>query len=90
MWKLYFELFVTLYIGLKLLLFWFAGSDVICTESGTGRLMFAVAGGDYDEVVTLSSRVMKKAKSLDLSTSLTDAHLYVMKRWLLDYALTKE
>ncbi|XP_027215464.1 translation initiation factor eIF2B subunit gamma isoform X3 [Penaeus vannamei] len=65
-------------------------SDVICTESGTGRLMFAVAGGDYDEVVTLSSRVMKKAKSLDLSTSLTDAHLYVMKRWLLDYALTKE
>lgn len=52
--------------------------------------MFAVAGGDYDEVVTLSNRVMKKAKSLDVSTSLTDAHLYVMKRWLLDYALTKE
>lgn len=65
-------------------------SDVICTETETGRLMFAVAGGDYDEVVNLSGRVLKNAKSLDVSTSLTDSHLYVMKRWLVDYILSKE
>ncbi|XP_071548028.1 translation initiation factor eIF2B subunit gamma [Panulirus ornatus] len=65
-------------------------SDVICTESGTGRLMYAVAGGDYDEFVTLQNRVLKSAKSHDVSSSLVDAHLYIMKRWLLDYILSKE
>ena len=68
----------------------FPDSDVICTETGTGRLMFAVAGGDYDEVVNLSGRVLNSAKSLDVSTSLTDCHLYVMKRWVVDYILNKE
>nr|XP_053647059.1 translation initiation factor eIF-2B subunit gamma-like [Cherax quadricarinatus]XP_053647060.1 translation initiation factor eIF-2B subunit gamma-like [Cherax quadricarinatus]XP_053647061.1 translation initiation factor eIF-2B subunit gamma-like [Cherax quadricarinatus] len=65
-------------------------SDVICTESGTGRLMYAVAGGDYDEVITLHNRVLKSATSLDVSTSVVDAHLYIMKRWLVEYILSKE
>ncbi|XP_066943166.1 translation initiation factor eIF2B subunit gamma [Macrobrachium rosenbergii] len=65
-------------------------SDVICTESETGRLMFAVAGGDYDEVLSLSGRVLSNAKSLDVSTSLTDSHLYIMKRWVIEYILSKE
>nr|XP_045585087.1 translation initiation factor eIF-2B subunit gamma-like [Procambarus clarkii] len=65
-------------------------SDVVCLETGTKRLMYAVAGGDYDEVITLHSRVFKSAKSLDLSTSVIDAHLYIMKRWLVDYILSKE
>lgn len=52
--------------------------------------MYAVAGGDYDEVITLHERVLRCAKTLDVSTSLVDAHLYVMKRWLLDYCLSKE
>ncbi|XP_042231052.1 translation initiation factor eIF-2B subunit gamma-like isoform X2 [Homarus americanus] len=65
-------------------------NDVICTQSKTGRLMYAVAGGDYDEVISLHNRVMKSAKSLNVSTSTVDAHLYIMKRWLVDYILSKE
>ncbi|KAK8384447.1 hypothetical protein O3P69_009330 [Scylla paramamosain] len=65
-------------------------SDIICTEAGSGRLVYAVAGGDYDECVTLQSSLLNCAAPLLLSASTQDAHLYVMKRWLFDYVLNKE
>ncbi|KAG0726599.1 Translation initiation factor eIF-2B subunit gamma [Chionoecetes opilio] len=65
-------------------------SDIICTEAGTGRLVYVVAGGDYDESVVLQSSLLHCAAPLLLSSSTQDAHLYIMKRWLLDYVLNKE
>lgn len=65
-------------------------SDIICTEAGTSRLVYMVAGGDYDESVVLQSSLLHCAAPLHLSSSTQDAHLYVVKRWLLDYALNKE
>jgi len=65
-------------------------SDIICRDSKSCQLMYAVVGGDYDESVDLSSRVMKNSSTMSISTSLLDAHLYVMKRWMLDYILSDE
>lgn len=65
-------------------------SDIICTEAASGRLVYAVAGGDYDESVCLQSALLNCAAPLHLSASTQDAHLYVIKRWLFDYALNKE
>lgn len=71
--------------------YWFTtDSDIICTEAGTGRLVYMVAGGDYDDSVVLQSSLLHCAAPLHLSSSTQDAHLYVIKRWLLDYALNKE
>lgn len=65
-------------------------SDIICTEAGSGRLVYVVAGGDYDDSVVLESSLLQCAAPLLLSSSTQDAHLYVVKRWLLDYMLNKE
>lgn len=65
-------------------------SDIICRDGKSGQLMYAVVGGDYDDNVDLSSRVMKNSASMSVSTSLLDAHLYVMKRWMFDYILSEE
>ncbi|KAK3870672.1 hypothetical protein Pcinc_024117 [Petrolisthes cinctipes] len=67
----------------------FTSSDVMVTESESGRLVLVVAGGDYDHTLTLPSVRSSKAPLL-VSTSLLDAHLYIVKRSILEQCLAKE
>lgn len=59
------------------------------TESESGRLVLVVAGGDYEDTLTLPS-VRPSSAPLLVSTSLLDAHLYIVKRAVLEQCLVKE
>ena len=65
--------------------------DIICTEKNTDRLVYSVVGGDYDELITLSGRLMAHFKcGVNVSSKMLDSHFYIMKRWLLNYILHEQ
>ncbi|XP_050442677.1 translation initiation factor eIF-2B subunit gamma [Adelges cooleyi] len=59
--------------------------DIIGYDSKTSRLLLMASASDFEETMPLSSALLNKCSNLSLCSKLLDAHLYVMKRWLVYY-----
>lgn len=59
--------------------------DLICIDKETQRLVFLASASDFEEQVTLPRVIIKKFGSISMYSRLLDAHLYVMKKWVIDY-----
>ena len=74
------------------LIFWFAGDkkkfkkerDFIGLKGDHLCMMTAEADVEEEEV-RISDKVMRSVGSFNINTSLLDAHLYIMKKWLCDF-----
>lgn len=60
--------------------------DIIGLDTDTNRLLYFGAEGDIDEI-KLKTSVLKKYPKIVWTNKLHDAHLYVVKKWLIDYVI---
>lgn len=59
--------------------------DLVCVDKETSRLVFLASASDFEENVKIPRLLLKKFSSLSMYSRLLDAHVYVMKHWLLSY-----
>ncbi|CAG9138528.1 unnamed protein product [Plutella xylostella] len=59
--------------------------DLVCIDKDTQRLVFLASASDFEENVTLPRVITKKFNSISLYSRLLDAHIYVMKKWVVNY-----
>lgn len=43
------------------------------------------SASDYEETMPISSSLLNKCSNLKLCSKLLDSHMYIMKRWLVNY-----
>ncbi|XP_076758003.1 eukaryotic translation initiation factor 2B subunit gamma [Xylocopa sonorina] len=55
----------------------------ICNE--TGRLIFLASASDFEETIRISQTLLKRHPSFTIHSKLMDSHLYVIKKWVLDF-----
>lgn len=59
--------------------------DLVCIDKETHRLAFLASASDFEENVTIPRILIKKFNSVSMYSRLLDAHVYVMKKWVIDY-----
>lgn len=64
--------------------------DLVCIDKETQRLVFLASASDYEENVTLPRLLIKRFDSLSIFSRLLDAHVYVIKNWVVDYLVDSE
>ncbi|KAH8234255.1 hypothetical protein KR038_004887 [Drosophila bunnanda] len=64
--------------------------DVIGIHSATQRLAFLSAASDCEETLNIQRHLLKNRGRLDVYSRLLDAHVYVLKKWVIDYLHRKE
>lgn len=78
-----------MYIFLKLCNYLiFTEKDLIGVDAQTNRLVFLASASDFESVVTLPKTLIKKHTDITMYSNLIDSHVYVMKKWVINY-LTK-
>lgn len=59
--------------------------DLIGIDNESKRLVFLASASDFEETISLSKRLLGKHTNLTIHSRLLDAHLYIMKKWIIDY-----
>ncbi|XP_038210697.1 translation initiation factor eIF-2B subunit gamma [Zerene cesonia] len=59
--------------------------DLVCIDKETERLCFLASASDFEENVSIPRLLLKKFSSLSIYSRLLDAHVYVMKKWVINY-----
>ncbi|XP_022122865.2 translation initiation factor eIF-2B subunit gamma [Pieris rapae] len=59
--------------------------DLVCLDKETERLCCLASASDFEENVTLPRLLLKKFNTLSMYSRLLDAHVYVMKHWVVNY-----
>ncbi|XP_046742908.1 translation initiation factor eIF-2B subunit gamma [Diprion similis] len=62
--------------------------DLIGIDKETGRLIFLASASDFEETINISRKLYKKHMDFQIHSKLLDAHLYVIRKWVLDYLVT--
>lgn len=63
----------------------FVERDLIGIHQDTNRLLFLSSTSDFEELVTLPGHLLRKNQSLCMHSRLVDSHIYVMKKWIIDF-----
>lgn len=64
--------------------------DLVCIDKETERLVFLASASDFEENVKIPRALLKKFSSISMYSKLLDAHLYVMKNWLVNYLIESD
>nr|XP_016941241.1 translation initiation factor eIF-2B subunit gamma [Drosophila suzukii] len=64
--------------------------DVIGIHAATQRLAFLSAASDCEETLNIQRHLLQNRGRLDVYSRLVDAHVYVLKKWVIDYLRRKE
>ncbi|XP_017125302.1 translation initiation factor eIF-2B subunit gamma [Drosophila elegans] len=64
--------------------------DVIGIHAASQRLAFVSAASDCEETLNIQRHLLKNRGRLDVYSRLVDAHVYVLKKWVIDYLRRKE
>ncbi|KAG6446427.1 translation initiation factor eIF-2B subunit gamma [Manduca sexta] len=59
--------------------------DLVCIDKETERLVFLASASDFEEQVTIPRLLAKKFNTLSMYSRLLDAHVYVLKKWIVNY-----
>lgn len=59
--------------------------DLIGIHPDSQRLLFLAAISDFEEVMTINAHLLRKNGKITIHSRLTDSHIYVMKKWVLDF-----
>ncbi|XP_050525603.1 translation initiation factor eIF-2B subunit gamma [Daktulosphaira vitifoliae] len=62
--------------------------DIIGYDSKTNRILLMASASDFEETMPLSKALLNKCSNIRLSSKLLDAHLYIMKRWIINYLVS--
>jgi hypothetical protein len=72
------------YYPAKIRIIYHLESDIIGMDLETNRLLYLNTVGDVEEIEVKKS-IAEKFPKITWTTKLQDAHLYIMKKWLVDY-----
>ncbi|BES87561.1 eIF2B-gamma protein [Nesidiocoris tenuis] len=59
--------------------------DLVGIEPETSRLVLLASASDFEETLTLKGNLMKKHGKISIHSKLLDTHVYIVRRWLLQY-----
>lgn len=59
--------------------------DLVCIDKETERLVFLASASDFEENIKLPRLLIKKFHTISMYSRLLDAHMYIMKNWVIDY-----
>ncbi|XP_013410892.1 translation initiation factor eIF-2B subunit gamma isoform X2 [Lingula anatina] len=59
--------------------------DFVGLDEKGNRLLFLGSDADFEETVTFKKSLLKRHPCINIRTKLLDGHLYLMKKWVLDY-----
>ncbi|KAF5284330.1 hypothetical protein FQA39_LY04623 [Lamprigera yunnana] len=59
--------------------------DLIGIDSQTNRLVFLASASDFEKNVSLPKALIRKHTNITLYSNLLDAHVYVLKNWVVKY-----
>ncbi|XP_068630326.1 translation initiation factor eIF2B subunit gamma [Battus philenor] len=61
--------------------------DLVCIDEETQRLVFLASASDFEGTVSIPKLLIKKFESINMYSRLLDAHVYVMKNWIISYLI---
>ncbi|KAH8394793.1 hypothetical protein KR222_006032 [Zaprionus bogoriensis] len=64
--------------------------DMIGIHPATQRLAFVFAASDCEDTLNIQRHLLKNKGQLDVYGRLMDAHVYVLKKWVINYLQRKE
>ncbi|XP_025835869.1 translation initiation factor eIF-2B subunit gamma [Agrilus planipennis] len=59
--------------------------DLVGIDEQTNRLVFLASISDFENYVPLSRKLLRKHPHVKLHTNLIDSHVYIIKKWIVDY-----
>lgn len=59
--------------------------DLIGIDNESGRMVFLASASDFEEYVDMSTKLLLKHPNFTVYSKLLDAHLYVVRKWVLDF-----
>lgn len=59
--------------------------DMIGIHPATQRLAFVFAASDCEETLNIQRHLLKNKGQLDVYGRLVDGHIYVLKKWVINY-----
>lgn len=65
--------------------FAFLEKDLIGIDTRTSRLVFLASASDFETDVSLPNLLIKKHPKITMYSNLIDAHVYVLKNWVIKY-----
>ncbi|XP_048579656.1 translation initiation factor eIF-2B subunit gamma isoform X2 [Nematostella vectensis] len=57
----------------------------IALDSKESRLLFCASEADLEETLIVRKALLKRYPCINIVTRLVDTHLYIMKKWIIDY-----
>lgn len=67
-----------------------AEKDIIGYDKATSRVLFMASASDFEETVKLSGHLLRENPDMIISSSMLDAHVYIMKKWVVEYLAVTE
>lgn len=64
--------------------------DMILTNLNTSRLLFLASLSDFEEDVQLPAHLFRSNGKVQVETKLLDAHIYIIKKWIVDFLAESE
>jgi translation initiation factor eIF-2B subunit gamma len=62
-----------------------AERDLVGLDTRTSRLVFLASVSDYHDTISVPRRLLRKHPSISMFSQLTDAHFYVIRKWVVEY-----
>jgi hypothetical protein len=63
----------------------FAERDLVGLDAETSRLVFLASVSDFDDIVSMPRRLLRKHPHISMFIQLTNAHFYFLRKWVTDY-----
>lgn len=62
-----------------------AERELIAIHPDTRRLLYMASSSDFEEVVPMNGHLMRKNQHMIMYSRMNDSHIYLMKKWTLDF-----
>ncbi|XP_046390463.1 translation initiation factor eIF-2B subunit gamma [Ischnura elegans] len=59
--------------------------DLVGVDPATSRLVFLASASDFEDSVQFPRAMLKKHQRLSLYSRLVDSHLYILRKWVVDF-----
>ncbi|CAB4031852.1 translation initiation factor eIF-2B subunit gamma-like [Paramuricea clavata] len=64
--------------------------DIIGLDGQQNRLLFLDAEDDLDEILILHKSLLKRFPFVNIKSNLVDGHLYILKKWVVDFLISNK
>lgn len=59
--------------------------DLVGVDNQTSRLLLLASAADFEDTVTLPRSLLKKYGSFTVYNKMVDSHVYIIKKWVMNF-----